>query len=274
GRTLRVVLTEGRLEPGRAVNYAIQIAHGLAAAHEKRIVHRDLKPENLFVTNDERVKILDFGLAKLVWTPDSDLRTDLLTASPGTEPGVILGTIGYMSPEQLRGQPTDERSDLFSFGVVAYEMLSGSQPFLRSSPADTMMAILSEDPEPLTKAGRGISLALDRVVKRCLEKALDLRFRHARDVGFALESLSVALSEDGSKRQGRRWALIAAAGIAMLAGAAVLRRTTRPAESPRGNVLSTAASPRPAVSASLRAASQEPRPTVRPTPSLARFADA
>src|SRR5215471_15326734 len=161
GRTLRVVLGGGRLEPGRAANYAVQIAHGLAAAHDKRIVHRDLKPENLFVTNDERVKILDFGLAKLVWTQDSSLRTDLLTASPGTEPGVILGTVAYMSPEQLRGQPTDERSDLFSFGVVAYEMLSGSQPFLRSSPADTMMAILSESPPPLTRAG--ISAPLNRL---------------------------------------------------------------------------------------------------------------
>jgi len=268
GKTLRVVLSEGRLQPGRVVNYGIQIAHGLAAAHEKGIVHRDLKPENLFVTNDERVKILDFGLAKLVRTRDSDLRTDLPTASPGTEPGVLLGTVGYMSPEQLRGQPTDERSDLFSFGVVIYEMLSGSQPFLRSSPADTMMAILSESPPPLTRAG--ISAPLNRLVSRCLEKGVDVRFQHARDVAFALES--TRLLEVGFRRPGLKWTLAAAAVIALLAGAAVLRRRVQPTETARTVLLPTALPPL-AISPSESRVVRDPTPAVqRPSPST-RAAD-
>jgi serine/threonine protein kinase len=242
----------------------MQIAHGLAAAHEKGIVHRDLKPENVFVTKDERVKILDFGLAKLVRTQDPDLRTDLSTASPGTEPGVLLGTVGYMSPEQLRGQLTDERSDLFSFGVVIYEMLSGSQPFLRSSPADTMMAILSEDPPPLSRAGRGIPPALDRIVKRCLEKAVDLRFRHTRDVAFALESLNVPLVEDGSGKRRSRWTFIAAAVIAIMAGAAVLRQRMHSTDNPRASDVVPTAQPRLASSVS------EPRVSPDPTPAPQR----
>ncbi|MEP6994878.1 MAG: serine/threonine-protein kinase, partial [Acidobacteriota bacterium] len=143
GETLRAALAGGRLAPRKAMDYALQIAHGLAAAHEKGIVHRDLKPENLFVTQDGRVKILDFGLAKLTQPEGSvSSATNLPTETRGTEPGVVLGTLGYMSPEQVRGRPADPRSDIFSFGAILYEMLSGKRAFHGDSAADTMSAIL------------------------------------------------------------------------------------------------------------------------------------
>ncbi|MDQ2979075.1 MAG: serine/threonine protein kinase, partial [Acidobacteriota bacterium] len=142
GETLRGALAGGKFSPRKAVDYALQIAHGLAAAHEKGIVHRDLKPENLFVTKDGRIKILDFGLAKLTHTEAGSGVTNLPTATAGTEPGVVLGTLGYMSPEQVRGRPADARSDIFSFGAILYEMLSGKRAFHGDSAADTMSAIL------------------------------------------------------------------------------------------------------------------------------------
>ena len=151
GETLRSVLAGGKPSQRKALEYAAQIAHGLAAAHEKGIVHRDLKPENLFVTKDGRVKILDFGLAKLTQLEDSSsIATNLPTEAKGTEPGVVLGTLGYMSPEQVRGKPADARSDIFSFGAILYEMLSGKRAFQGDSAADTMSAILKEDPPDLS----------------------------------------------------------------------------------------------------------------------------
>src|SRR5262249_24510563 len=149
--TLRSVLAGGRLSQRKAIEYSQQIAHGLAAAHEKGIVHRDLKPENIFVTRDGRVKILDFGLAKLTHQEEGvGPATSLPTASAGTERGVVLGTLGYMSPEQVRGRPADIRSDIFSFGAIFYEMLSGRRAFHGDSAADTMSAILKEDPPDLS----------------------------------------------------------------------------------------------------------------------------
>src|SRR5213594_1251795 len=144
GETLRAAMAGAKLPPRKAIDYALQIAHGLAAAHEKGIVHRDLKPENLFVTEDGRVKILDFGLAKLT-LPETGIApaTEALTETAGTEPGVVLGTVGYMSPEQVRGRPADARSDIFSFGAVLYEMLSGRRAFQGETAADTMTVILT-----------------------------------------------------------------------------------------------------------------------------------
>ncbi len=190
GETLRGRLV-GALSPRKAIEYALPIAHGLAAAHEKGIVHRDLKPENIFVTKDGRVKILDFGLAKLTRpeTAGSPL-TQAPTATAGTEPGVLLGTLGYMSPEQVRGKPADARSDIFSFGAILYEMLSGKRAFHGDSTADTISAILTKEPPDLSITNRNISPGLERVVRHCLEKGPEQRFQSARDLAFDLEALS------------------------------------------------------------------------------------
>ena len=186
GSTLREKLGTG-LPARKALDYAIQAAHGLAAAHEKGIVHRDLKPENLFVTRDGRVKILDFGLAKLRRETVSE--QDTATA---TEPGQVVGTAAYMSPEQVRGHAVDQRSDLFSFGTILFEMLSGRRPFQAETAAETMTAILKQDPPELSSSETPVAPALERIVRRCLEKAPEQRFDSARDVGFALEALSDA----------------------------------------------------------------------------------
>jgi len=174
------------------VDYGIQIARGLAAAHDKGIVHRDLKPDNLFVCRDARVKILDFGLAKLTEPGSHDKTVTSPELLPHTGLGAILGTSGYMSPEQVRGQKADRRSDIFSFGVVLYEMLSGQRAFRRATPADTSSAILKEDPPDLLAAGRNIPATLDRVVRHCLEKNPEERFQEAGDLAFHLESMSSA----------------------------------------------------------------------------------
>src|SRR3984957_11713779 len=189
GETLRERLRSGAIPVRKTLDYAMQVAHGLAAAHEKGIIHRDLKPENLFVTKDGRVKILDFGLAKLT-QPDSSSHTSMPTATHGTEAGVVMGTAGYMSPEQVRGMALDPRSDIFSFGAILYEMLSGKKAFHGETPADTMSAILKEEPAELSETNRNISPALERIVQHCLEKNPESRFHSASDIAFDLEHLS------------------------------------------------------------------------------------
>ena len=191
GETLRERMSGKALPQRKAIDYALQTAHGLAAAHEKGIVHRDLKPENLFITKDGRVKILDFGLAKLTGAGDgTQSQTEVPTRKIDTDPGVVMGTIGYMSPEQLRGRVADHRSDIFSFGAILYEMLSGNRAFRGESTADTMSAILREDPPDLSATNKTINPALERVVNHCLEKNPEERFHSASDLGFALEALS------------------------------------------------------------------------------------
>ena len=190
GATLRERLQAGPLPPRKALEVAGQIARGLAAAHEKGIVHRDLKPENLFVTKDGRVKILDFGLAKAVGGEVSATESTLAE----TEPGAVLGTAGYMAPEQVRGKPADARADIFAFGAVLYEMLAGKRAFPGDTAIDRAHAILNKEPAPLAEAGVSVPPAVERVLQRCLEKAPDERFHSAADLGFALEALSDASS--------------------------------------------------------------------------------
>jgi eukaryotic-like serine/threonine-protein kinase len=191
GETLRHRLGSGPVSLRKCVDYGVQIARGLAAAHERGIVHRDLKPENIFITADGRIKILDFGLAKLV--PSPELR-DGATLTVESTPGVVLGTVGYMSPEQVRGKPADHRSDLFSFGAILYEMATGRRAFKGDSAADTMSAILKDDPPELTEIRAQVPPALARIVHHCLEKNPAERFQSARDVAFDLESLSTVSS--------------------------------------------------------------------------------
>lgn len=190
GETLRERLNGGVLSSRKALDYARQIAQGLAAAHEKGILHRDLKPENLFIVRDERVKILDFGLAKLTGAADVQAQTDIPTRRVDTDPGVVMGTVGYMSPEQLRGKTVDHRSDIFSFGAILYEMLSGRRAFHGESAVETMSAILKEDPPDLSETNKTIAPGLERVVHHCLEKNPEARFHSASDLAFALEALS------------------------------------------------------------------------------------
>ena len=190
GETLRQQMSGAALAQRRVTDYAGQIAHGLAAAHEKGIVHRDLKPDNVFITKDGRVKILDFGIAKLTRPDSSQSQTDIPTRRIDTDPGVVIGTVGYMSPEQVRGRPVDHRSDIFSFGAILYEMLSGRRAFHGESAAETMSAILKEDPPDLSETNHNISPALERLVNHCLEKNPEARFHSASDLAFALEALS------------------------------------------------------------------------------------
>ncbi len=197
GESLRLALAGGRLSSRRALDYAFQITRGLAAAHEKGIVHRDLKPENVFVTKEGRVKILDFGLAKLAMAEGSGALTESPTVSAGTQPGAVLGTLVYMSPEQVRGRPVDSRSDIFSFGAVLYEMLAGRRAFAGDTAADTMSAILREDPPELSLGDGNISPALDRIIRRCLEKNPEARFHSAHDLAFALETMSAGAFGSG-----------------------------------------------------------------------------
>jgi serine/threonine protein kinase len=190
GETLRDIIGGTPMPIRKALGLGLQAAHGLAAAHEKGIIHRDLKPENLFVTADGRLKILDFGLAKLTETNGHDSKSDLPTRKVNTDAGAVMGTVGYMSPEQLRGKPVDQRTDIFSFGTVLYEMLSGQKAFQKDSTADTISAILREDPPELSATNKNIDPGLERVVHRCLEKNREQRFHSASDLAFALDSLS------------------------------------------------------------------------------------
>src|SRR5262249_10341434 len=186
GGTLRQQLANGALSTRKAIEYAVQIARGLRAAHDQRVVHRDLKPENIFVTKDGRAKILDFGLAKSLTKP---AMLDKSTISGETGIGVVLGTAGYMSPEQVRGESVTHLSDIFSFGAVLYEMLSGQRAFVRDTNVETMNAILKDDPAELSTFKSDVSFALSRIVRHCLEKNSEQRFQTARDLAFALEAI-------------------------------------------------------------------------------------
>ena len=195
GASLRNRLLAGALSPRLAIEYALQIVRGLAAAHEKRIVHRDLKPENVFVSRDGRLKILDFGLAKLTQPDQARSGSDAVTLATNTN--VIVGTVGYMSPEQLRGQTVDHRSDIFSFGAVFYEMLCGRHAFTGDTNADTMIAILKEDPLQIPGTAPVIPPAMEGIVRHCLEKNPENRFQSAHDLGFALEVVSTGTGASG-----------------------------------------------------------------------------
>ena len=199
GEELRDRLNHGSIPLRKVSDYAQQIVSGLEAAHGKGIVHRDLKPENLFITDDERVKILDFGLAKLSepGSAESSTGPEDATRKVLTNPGVVMGTVGYMSPEQVRGEKADQRSDIFSFGAILHEMITGRRAFRRDTVAETMTAILKEEPEDLSASIPGINPALEKIVQRCLEKKPERRFHTAHDLGFALESLSAPTTSSG-----------------------------------------------------------------------------
>jgi Tol biopolymer transport system component len=211
GETLRERLRSGALSSRKAIDYGLQVARGLAAAHEKGIVHRDLKPENLFITSDGRVKILDFGLAKLT-RPEAVSGADAPTVHAVTEPGLIMGTAGYMSPEQVRGQVADPRSDIFAFGAILYEMIAGKRAFHGETSADTMSAILKEETPELSETARNVPAGLERIVQHCLEKNPSQRFHSAGDLAFDLESLT-EISATSSK-SGAQAAVAQARGTA------------------------------------------------------------
>ncbi len=218
GETLRDRLKQGAIPARKAIEWAVQIARGLSAAHEKHLIHRDLKPENIFLLADGRVKILDFGLARHSADLSGDGATETVAAVTGA--GVVLGTVGYMAPEQVRGQATDARADLFAFGAVLYEMLSGRRAFRRDTPAETMTAILREDPPELGSNRADLPPALERMVRHCLEKNPQERFQSARDVAFALETLSgsggaaeTVTAASPATAPGRPWRLVVGAAI-------------------------------------------------------------
>ena len=229
GETLRGKM-ESPLSQKQAIDYALQIARGLSAAHEKGVVHRDLKPENLFVTRDGHLKILDFGLAKRVEASAPGEQTSAPTATAHTAPGTVMGTVGYMSPEQVRGLAVDQRTDIFSFGAILYEMLSGKRAFSRPTASDTMAAVLMQEPPELSGSGKDISPALDHVVRHCLEKDRETRFQSARDIAFALTEASGTAMTSGFHSAApaaptlnrKTRALIAAAVLIVVAVAGVL----------------------------------------------------
>ncbi len=223
GQTLRERLGEGAVPPRKAVELAAQVARGLAAAHEKGVVHRDLKPENVFVCRDGTAKILDFGVARLLGRPEDGPEEE--TAVPLTSPGTLVGTVAYMSPEQIRGRPVDARSDIFSLGVVLYEMLAGRRPFRGETAPEIQAAILHDEPEALSGPDLRVPAAVEGVVRRCLEKRKEERFDTARDVALSLEVATTATgaaTPAAPRRSPRRWLWtgLALALAALLAGGA------------------------------------------------------
>jgi serine/threonine protein kinase len=219
GITLRERLRKGRLSVQEANGYALQLAQGLSAAHEKGIVHRDLKPENLFITEEGRLKILDFGIAKLVAPMTLGTGETLPSPQPHTEEGAILGTVGYMSPEQVRGQPADQRTDVFSFGAILYEMLAGRGAFARDTAVETGYAILNEDPSQLPT---GVPLEFQRIVRRCLEKDPEKRYPNAHELALALARLSPVAGADRAGGRPRRVSLFIGGGLLVALGLAAL----------------------------------------------------
>ena len=221
GTTLREHLVAGPLKARKAIDYAIQIARGLSVAHAAHVVHRDLKPENLFVTTSGLVKILDFGLAKLLVHDN-----DSATRHGETVSGMVLGTIGYMAPEQIRGQPVDERADIFALGAVIYEMLAGARPFAGDTPADTISAILMSDPPEIGGRLAGLVPGVERIMRRCLEKEPAARFQSVSDLGFALESVvdplrptsAPSITRSSDDRRSRWWI---APLVALIVGTAI-----------------------------------------------------
>ena len=245
GQELREHLKDGPLPQRNTIDFAQQITQGLAAAHGKGITHRDLKPENLFVTTDGRVKILDFGLAKLRPQRNEIISSEVATAKQITDPGTVMGTVGYMSPEHVKGHDVDHRSDIFSFGSILYEMLSGERAFHRETAAETMTAIIKEEPTDLVEINEKINQALVRIVRRCLEKNPERRFQSASDLCFAIEATNSTSSASQLKTQitssaldsgasRRRWpiaaavlvGLLAMAGLGMLIGRSWFRSDT------------------------------------------------
>jgi TolB-like protein/Tfp pilus assembly protein PilF len=234
GDTLRGKLDAGPVSQKQATDYGLQIAKGLSAAHERGIVHRDLKPENVFVTRDGHVKILDFGLAKRIEAAKPGEATEAPTVDGQTEPGKVMGTVGYMSPEQARGLPVDHRSDIFSLGSILYELFSGRRAFRKDTPGDTLAAIIRDEPAELTASGRNVSPVLDHIVRHCLEKDPGDRFQSAKDITFALsEASGPATVTSGvpvvpAAPAGKRRMLAAAAivvAILAVAGILLIRRT-------------------------------------------------
>ena len=233
GKNLRRRLQEGPIPVKEAADYALQIAHGLTAAHERLIVHRDLKPENLFLTTDARVKILDFGVAKLQAPADDNRSVESMTTV--TKHGAMIGTVAYMSPEQLRGKPVDHRSDIFSFGTILYEMLAGVRAFRGESEVDTMTAVLREDPPGTNLEEASIPPGYQDVVKHCLEKDPENRFQSAKDLAFALQTLSGSSADRialPSKTKARRLGVLPWVVVAVLAAATALLAITQLVHTP------------------------------------------